>query len=280
MITDKARQLTDEAITRLIGQLEQGRSEALTLFLSTMARFHRYSFWNSLLISFQKPEATRVAGFHTWLSLSRQVKRGEKGIAILAPMTYRRERPDPLQASALPERAASGESEDTAPRALVGFKVVYVFDVSQTEGEALPQFAQVQGTPGEHANALKALVAERGITIEYSDRIGAALGCSTGGRILLRPDLTPAEEFSTLVHEFAHELLHRDERPSSRVLRTVELEAEAVAYVVCHAAGLDTSTASSDYIQLYRGDREALESSLGAIRNTASCILTGLGIDG
>lgn len=286
MNTDRAKQLTDEAITRLTEQLDRGKSEALTAFLKTMARFHRYSFWNSLLIAWQKPDATRVAGFHTWLSLGRHVMRGEKGIAILAPMAYRRkscgERPDRDTRSRVSETDAPDDTTaaENAPGKLVGFKVVHVFDLSQTEGEELPEFASVRGTPGERAEALKQLVTDRGITLEYSDRMGAALGTSSGGHIRLRIGLTPAEEFATLAHEFAHELLHSDLTPSSRVLGTVELEAEAVACVVCHAVGLDTNTASSDYIQLYQGDRKALEASLAAIRKTSSDILTGLGFEG
>lgn len=280
MITDKAKQLTDEAIARLTEQLEQGGSEALTAFLQTMGRFHRYSFWNSLLIAWQSPDATRVAGFHTWLSLGRHVLRGQKGIGILAPMTYRRKRPEQHSTTTGSDDDADGASTENASGRLAGFKVVFVFDVSQTEGEPLPEFASVQGTPGEHAEALKQLVTDRGISLEYSDKMGAALGSSSGGRIKLRIGLTPAEEFTTLAHEFAHELLHRDVTPSSRVLRTVELEAEAVAYVVCHAVGLDTNTASSGYIQLYHGDRKALEASLAAIRKTSSDILTGLGFEG
>lgn len=284
MITDKAKELTDEAIARLTEQLEQGRSEALTAFLQTMGRFHRYSFWNSLLIAWQRPDATRVAGFHTWLSVGRHVLRGQKGIGILAPMTYRRKRPEQSTTSTVSHTGsdddADGASTESASGRLAGFKVVFVFDVSQTEGEPLPEFASVHGTPGEHAEALKQLVTDRGISLEYSDKMGAALGSSSGGRIKLRTGLTPAEEFTTLAHEFAHELLHRDVTPSSRVLRTVELEAEAVAYVVCHAVGLDPNTASSDYIQLYHGDRKALEASLAAIRKTSSDILTGLGFEG
>lgn len=284
MITDRAKQLTDEAIERLTEQLEQGKSEALKVFLQTMGRFHHYSFWNSLLIALQRPDATRVAGFHTWRTLGRHVLRGEKGIAILAPMTYRRKQSEKLSSTPEPETGASDGADGSSPDAdrgrVAGFKVVFVFDASQTEGEPLPDFASVRGSPGEHAEALKQLVAERGIVLEYSEQMGGALGSSSGGRIKLRIGLTAAEEFATLSHELAHELLHRDVRPSSDVLRTVELEAEAVAYVVCHAVGLDTSTASSDYIQLYRGDRRALEASLAAIRKTSSDILSALGLDG
>ncbi|MEO8255712.1 MAG: ImmA/IrrE family metallo-endopeptidase [Acidobacteriota bacterium] len=106
--------------------------------------------------------------------------------------------------------------------------------------------------------------------------MGSAHGASLSGRILLRDDLPPAVEFSVLVHELAHELLHRGERRSdtSKIVR--ETEAEAVAFVVCHAIGLDTNTAASDYIRLYSGDKATLHASLGAVQHAATEILTAL----
>ena len=126
---------------------------------------------------------------------------------------------------------------------------------------------------------LKSAILGQGIAIDYADELGGALGTSSGGRIQLLNGLSPAMEFTTLVHEHAHELLHRaDYRPSSRDTR--ELEAEAVAFVVGEAVGLDTREASRDYLHLYHGDREALTRSLDRIQRAASVILTAVSTAG
>ncbi len=151
-----------------------------------------------------------------------------------------------------------------------------MFDVSQTEGEPLPEFATVQGDPAEHNAKLKALVTEQGISLDYSDSIRPALGVSRGGAITLACGLSPAQEFSTLAHELAHEKLHRPERRIQTTKTIRETEAEAVAFVVCHAIGLDTNTASSDYISLYDGNRDTLTASLDSIQSTATAILRAI----
>lgn len=264
MKAEAARKLTDAALSELADALEAGRSDQLTHYLSAMAKFHKYSISNIMLIFAQRPDASHVAGFQTWRSLGRFVKKGEKGIAIIAPMLLRRE----------PKVATL--SSDGEPDDVLRFRVVWVFDVSQTDGEPLPAIASAQGDPGIHLTQLKAAISAHGIALEVKD-LGGAEGVSTGGAIAIRPGLTPAEEFSTLVHEFAHELLHRvdaSERPSKTVRET---EAEAVAFVVSHAIGLTTGSASCDYIQLYAGNKETLYASLDRIQRTASQILVSLG---
>jgi len=126
---------------------------------------------------------------------------------------------------------------------------------------------------------LKTTILEQGIVLEYTDELGGALGTSSGECIRLLNGLSPAMEFTTLVHEHAHELLHRaDDRPASR--HTRELEAEAVAFVVGGAVGLNTRDASRDYIFLYRGDREGLSASLDRIQRAASVILAAVSAGG
>ena len=127
--------------------------------------------------------------------------------------------------------------------------------------------------PGVYIERLKEYVTSKSIMLEYSDAIGSAEGVSAGGLIKLKKGLTAAEELSVLAHEAAHEILHknRDNIPKDKKIR--ETEAEAVAFVVCHGIGLDTNNASSDYIQLYNGDKETLMQSLGRIQKTASEIL-------
>ena len=258
MNADQLKKLTTDALDQLRTALDEGHSERFTGLLKTMGRFHRYSVNNICLIVSQRPTATRVAGFHTWRTLKRFVRRGEKGIAILAPITARRH-----------------DDADDESRTVVGFRPVYVFDVEQTDGEPLPAPAQAAGDPGPRTASLTNAIRTAGIEIEYHDQLDGALGTSTGGRIQILNGLAPAVEFGVLVHEYAHELLHRSaDRPESRDTR--ELEAEAVAFVVSHGIGLKVVDASRDYIHLYRGDGEALSRSLERIQHTASIILSAV----
>ena len=233
-----------------------------------MGRFRNYSLSNVILIGFQKPVATRVAGFRTWQKLGRYVRRNEKGIAIMAPIV-RRKRTTELDGE-------KEDGEEREPEVAVAFKAVYVFDISQTDGKPLPEFARVDGDPGTYTERLREYVASRGIKLEYSESIGSAEGVSSSGLIRLKKGLSAAEELSVLAHELAHEILHknRDNMPEDKKIR--ETEAEAVAFVVCNGIGLDTTSASSDYIQLYNGDKETLMKSLELIQRTASEILAAV----
>jgi len=265
MKAEEAKKLADTALEQLEGALKQGKSETLAAYLAMMGRFHNYSFGNVLLIMTQKPDATRIAGFRTWHKFGRHVTKGEKGIVIIAPMLIR------------PKEDAGGTS-DGEDRTILRFKAAYVFDVSQTDGEPLPDFARVGGNPNGHTDRLKSFVSSKGITLEYTDDIGSADGASLGGTIKLKPDLSPAEEFSVLTHELAHEMLHpkdQDNRPPKTVRET---EAEAVAFVVANAIGLDTGTAASDYIQLYKGDTATLSASLDRIQKAASSIIEAVSV--
>lgn len=261
MNREEALAVTDRSLDELIAALEQGQSERLLEHLAFQARFHQYSFGNSLLIAVQKPEATHVAGFQSWKELGRVVRKGEKGILILAPLVRRRKQEE--------------QDENSGPE-VFGFRAVYVFDVSQTEGAALPEFSRVAGDPGERLSLLKELVAQHGVELRYEENLGGAEGVSEGGKIALRIGLAPAEEFSVLVHELAHELLHRSARRQETTRRVRELEAEAVSYVVSKAAGLEGLAHSSDYIQLYAGDKQLLLASLSHIQRAASEIIAAL----
>ena len=262
MNTEQAKQLSDDAINRLMEAIESGQSETLKNYLRVMSRFHKYSWGNVLMIYSQRPDATHVAGFQTWLGLNRHVRKGEKGIVILAPMVGRKK-----------DRDESQEDEGTR---LFWFRAAHIFDVSQTDGEALPEFATAQGDPLDYTSRLKDFVAAQGIALEYSDAIKPAKGMSSGGKITLLPDLSQAEEFAVLVHETAHELLHRGQRRNQTTQTVRETEAEAVAFVVSTAIGLDANTSSADYIQLYAGDNATLAESLGFVQQTAAKILTGI----
>jgi hypothetical protein len=141
--------------------------------------------------------------------------------------------------------ATEEPSEDATTegqRTLYGFRAVYVFDRSQTEGKDLPALTEVQGDVSGYRERLVRFVEAHGITLNYSDKIGPAKGLSYGGKITLLSGMQPAEEFSTLAHEIGHELLHRGERRTLTTKQVRETEAEAVAFVVCQAVGLETGS--------------------------------------
>jgi antirestriction protein ArdC len=270
MKADYARRVSRQAFNELVEAFEAGKSQKLVDYLKTMGRFHNYSLGNAILIGFQKPNATHVAGFRTWQKLGRHVKKKEKGIAIMAPILWRRK--------IMPEDDENDEEEREEETALA-FKTAYVFDISQTDGKPLPEFARVNGDPSVYTERLREYVTGKGIKIEYSDAIGSAEGVSAGGLIKLKKGLTAAEEFSVLAHEAAHERLHHSKETMPKDKKVRETEAEAVAFVVCHGIGLDTNSSSSDYIQLYNGDKETLIKSLERIQRTAAEILEAVMAD-
>ena len=254
-------------IKLLIEQLEAGQSDALTNYLTAMSRFHNYSFGNVLEIARQMPTATRVAGFWTWKNLGRSVNAGAKGIRILAPIVGVKRKK---------ESEAEKDITKQNTRALLGFRNAYVFDISQTNGVDLPEMHEVSGDPGENIGRLATFLKSQGIQLVYNEKIAPALGMSYGGRIAVLPGQSKAEEFSTLVHETAHEMLHKAERRTATTKTVRETEAEAVAFVVGKAVGLLTGTASADYIQLYHGNASLLAESFEIIQQTASVILAAL----
>jgi hypothetical protein len=254
-------------VKALIEQLEAGHSDALTAYLNAMSRFHHYSFGNVLEIARQMPDATRVAGFWAWKQLGRSVKSGEKGIRILAPIVGVKRKKD--------EEAEKDITKQNT-RVLVGFRNAYVFDVSQTEGVDLPELREMSGDVGENRDRLVSFIEKQGIALTYTEKIAPALGMSYGGRIAILPGQSKAEEFSTLVHELAHEMLHKAERRTATTKVVRETEAEAVAFVIAKAVGLQTGSASADYIHLYHGNASLLAESLEVIQQTSAVILAAL----
>ncbi len=267
MKVEQAKQIASNAIEQLRQALEEGHSGRLKEYLAAMARFHRYSWHNIMLIASQKPTARYVAGFHAWHKLGRFVKKGEKGILILAPIIRKK-------------AEHNGEIEPDESSTAVGFRAAYVFDISQTDGQELPEIGSVNGDPCEYLERLAKFVTEQGIALEYSQDIAPARGTSAGGKITLLPGQSSAEEFATLAHEIAHEMMHRSERRSSTSKRIRETEAEAVAFVVSSAIGLETGSAAQDYIGLYGGDAKLLSESLEYVQHTATQILNAIGADG
>jgi hypothetical protein len=195
------------------------------------------------------------------------VKKGERGIRILAPIIgVKRKRH---------EEAEKDITEQNCP-ALVGFRAAYVFDVSQTEGAELPEMRQITGDVGENRDRLLAFIERQGIDLYFTEKIAPALGMSYGGRIAILCGQSKAEEFSTIVHELAHEMLHKAERRTATTKVVRETEAEAIAFVVSEAIGLETGSASADYIQLYHGNASLLAESLEVIQKASAVILAAL----
>jgi hypothetical protein len=270
--TPHKQQTAKEAIAAnvqiLIEQLEQGHSEGLTAYLTAMGRFHRYSFSNVMEIARQKSDATRVAGMYAWNQLGRRVKKGEKGIRILAPVIGIRRKKD---------SEADKDIRTQNQPMLVGFRSAWVWDISSTEGRDLPELScEVTGDVGVYRERLMDFVIAQGITLEFKESIAPALGMCYGDRIVLLPGQSPAEEFSTLVHELAHSFLHRAERRINTTKTVRETEAEAIAFVVGTTIGLNSGKNSADYIGLYHGNAALLAESLEVIQKTSALILSAL----
>jgi hypothetical protein len=192
---EQAKEIAEKAIGQLAESLEWGHSDELKKYLAAMARFPRYSLQNVLLILSQRPDTTRVAGFHTWRQLGRQVNRGAKGILIFAPMVRRKA-----------ENQEAEESSDVRGRSvkLVGFRGVYVFAEEDTSGQPLPRLSRSSGDPSAFADRLRQFVTSRGIQLKYSEDIRPAQGQCSAGKIELLPGMEPAVEFSVLAHEVGH----------------------------------------------------------------------------
>jgi len=254
------REIIEQGIKALSEQLAAGNSAALTQYLGTMSRFHNYSFGNVMAIAMQRPDAVRVAGFHTWKELGRNVKKGEKAIRILAPMVG---------------KAKDEETGESTP-CVYGFRGVCVFDISQTEGKDLPEFCRVSGDAGQTKGKLLELAAKLNIAVEFVDDLGGAEGLSLNGTIKLLSGKDEAVTVSVLSHELAHEILHKQDRKNTGGKERRELEAEAVAFIVGNAIGLSLATASADYIKLYNGNAEMLSESLEAISRASTMILDAI----
>jgi hypothetical protein len=184
MKVEEAREIAREKIEQLAAELARGQSDTLKAYLAAMARFPRYSLNNMLLIATQRPDARQIASFGTWRRLGRYVRKGEHGIAILAPIVKHGKR-NGVPGSRIRELPA--KCEDGEPREVVmGFRGAYVFDVSQTEGAPVPEFASVAGDPSVFTDRLRCHIADQGLDLSYSERIAPAQGISTGTQIVLR----------------------------------------------------------------------------------------------
>ena len=277
---EKVQKLTDQLET---GITELFNSEQYAAYLSTMSKFHRYSFGNILLILLQCPGASQVAGYGDWKkNFGRQVKRGERGITILAPCPYRRR-------EEVEETAPDGSTATTIQLVQrVGFRTVTVFDVSQTEGKPLSELVQkLTGDVADYERMTEAICALSPYPINIEAFPGAAYGCCNfvEQRILVQPDMSQVQTIKTMIHEVSHAKLHAPiedgdgETPPQRKRRFVrEMEAESVAYVVCQHFGIDTADYSFGYVAGWSHGKNLsqLKASLELIRNTAAELIDGI----
>ena len=286
-----------QKVQEITEKLEQGikelfESEKYKTYLNTMSRFHNYSFNNTMLIAMQKPDATLVAGFKAWQkNFDRHVKKGEKGIRILAPAPYKikeeQEKLDPVTGEIMLDKNGMPITEEVEIK-IPAFRVVPVFDVSQTDGKELPDIGvnELSGSVEDYEDFMQALTEVSPVPITYEDIEGEAKGYfhTTDHRIAIQEGMSQSQTVKTAIHEVAHAKLHDREQNQDidtvldKDRNTKEVEAESVAYTVCQHFGIDTSDYSFGYIAGWSSDRDMkeLKSSLDTIRKTASELITGI----
>ena len=285
----------EKQLKEISERLEQGvkeifTSERYTEYLNTMSKFHNYSFNNTLLITMQKPEATLVAGYHAWQKkFNRHVKRGEKGIQIIAPAPIREkqeiEKIDPVTKE--PVIGDDGQPEtEIVEMVIPRFRVTTVFDVSQTEGEPIAELEvpELTGSVQFYDTFMQALQNISPVPIRMMNVEGDAKGYyhQTEKYIAIKEDMSNVQTMKTGVHEVSHALLHdREVMDAEGVLKdqtTKEVEAESIAYIVCSHFGLDTSEYSFTYIASWceSRDMKALKASMDTIRKTSAEIIENI----
>lgn len=282
---------TIEKVKEITEKLEQGIKELFDSdrykeYLTTMSKFHNYSFRNTMLILFQKPDASLIAGYGAWQkNFKRQVKKGERGIKILAPAPYKKTVEEKqFDKNGVPMKDKDGNViVNTREITVPAFKVTTVFDVSQTAGEEIPMLAkQLTGSIDEYEKFFRVLkeISPVPITLEPIDGTANGYYHLEEKRIAIKDKLSEMQTIKTAIHEIAHAKLHAlpdkdkdsvtdDTRPNNR---TREVQAESIAYTVCQHFGIDTSDYSFGYIAGWSSGKETeeLKTSLEVIRNTAT----------
>ena len=288
-------QTEKQKVQELTDKLERGltelfNSDSYKNYLSTMSKFHNYSFNNTLLIAMQKPEASLVAGYKAWQkNFDRHVNKGEKAIRILAPAPYKikeeRDKVDPVTQEIMLDRDGNPQKEEVEIT-IPAFRAVSVFDVSQTDGKPIPELkakellSDVEG----YQDMIHAVEAVSPVPIEMEEIAGESKGYfdREARRIAVQENMSESQTLKTMIHEVAHSLLHNKEVEQDEQARkdrnTKEVEAESIAYTVCRHFGVDTSEYSFGYIAGWSSGRDTkeLKSSMDTIRRTASELITGI----
>ena len=284
-----------QRVQELTDKLEQGlqdlfNSDSYRNYLSTMSKFHNYSFNNTLLIAMQKPDATLVAGYKAWQkNFERHVNKGEKAIRILAPAPYKikeeRDKIDPVTQELLLDKDGNPQKEEVEIT-IPAFRAVSVFDLSQTDGKPIPELtakkllSDVEG----YQDMIRAVEAISPVPIELEEIAGDSKGYydREAKRIAVQENMSESQTLKTMIHEVAHSKLHSKEVEQDEQMRkdrnTKEVEAESIAYTVCQHFGVDTSDYSFGYIAGWSSGRDTkeLRASMDTIRRTASELITGI----
>lgn len=263
------------------GVVELFTSERYQEYLKTMSKFHNYSFNNTLLIAMQRPDATLVTGYRNWQSMGRQVKKGEKGITIIAPAPIKRKMEQAvLDQDQKPVIGPDGKPEtEEVEVTLPCFKAITVFDIEQTTGEPIQTLAPeiLTAAVEDFDLFLQAIQEISPVPIRFDAIEGSANGYyhNLDKEIVIKKDMSQSQTLKTAIHETAHARLHDKEIMESQGIEkdrlTKEVEAESVAYCVCSAFELDTSEYSFPYIAGWSSGKEMreLKASMDVIRKTA-----------
>ena len=267
-----------KGIEEITEELESGikammDSERYAEYLRFMASFYDYSINNCILIWLQKPDATLVAGFKAWQEkFKRTVKKGEHGIAIICPIP---------RTTMIKVKHEDG-TEEMQERKYCYFRKGYVFDISQTEGEDVPEIcSKLSGSVDNFPVLLSKLEGLSPVPVNYEEIDGDANGyfSRAEGRIVIRPGMSEEQTIKTLVHEISHSILHcEDGEQAEADRRTREVQAESIAFTVCSAIGIDTSEYSFGYVAGWSAGRDLKEltESMDVIRATAKKMIEGL----
>lgn len=289
---ERLKEITDSIET---GIKELFQSDKYMQYLRTMSRFHNYSLNNTLLIAMQKPDATLVAGFNKWRDqFSRHVKKGERGIKIIAPTPYKMkkelEKIDPVTRAPMLDEHGKVQTEEVEVK-IPMFRVVSVFDLSQTEGEPLPALAaDLTGDVKQYKTFMEALKRSSHVPISFEPMEAGKDGYFSirDQRIALRDDMSEVQTVAAAIHEIAHSKLHNHEKekqaikvedgaplPKPKDRHTEEVEAESIAFAVCTYYGIKTDENSFGYIASWSKGKELseLRSSLELINKTASALI-------
>lgn len=289
----QAEENRKKEMDEIMGKLESGvasvtNSEEYRKLMDTIAKFPRYSINNNILIMLQRPDATLCQSFTGWKEMNRFVKKGEKGIRILAPAPYKIEKEqDKIGQDGKPVLDQDGEPvKETVQINVNAFKPVSTFDISQTEGEPLPQIGvtELDGNVEGYSVMLDAIKLVSPVPIEFENIESGAKGYFhlAENRIAIQEGMSEVQTVKTAIHEMAHQKLHSVEaqqlKEGKQSRASKEVEAESVAYVVCKHFGIDTSDYSFSYVAGWSEGKETpeLKESLQTIRRAASEMITSL----
>jgi antirestriction protein ArdC len=276
-----------QRIEDLQAEIETGVAELVAgegwqRWLTVAAKFPRYSFRNQLLVLRQRPDARVVMGYRAWQALGHQVRRGEQSISILAPCTYKtKTKGSELEA----DLSGDDHADDKPRRVLRGFRVAHVFDITQTDGDAIQPPERPQLLEGEAPaglwDALAAQVHRAGFTLTRSEIAGSANGVTNFATrtVTVAAHLAPAQAAKTLAHELAHVTMHTGTEYATGCRGQAEIEAESVGYILCSTAGLHSAAYSFGYVAHWAGgDPKALRQTADRVITTARAILEATGL--